>query len=162
MGMSLYDIDKNIEELTERLIDEETGEIDEEVMKQLEQLDIDLDKKLEQYGVVIKSLTAEVDALTAEKKNLESRIKVRLNKILRMSDMVNRILKGKKRKYATVEYSYRMSQSVNVVNEELVPDELCKFETTRRPMKTEIKKLLKADKEVPGCVLEEKQNLQIK
>lgn len=162
MGLSLYEINTEIEALTDILIDEETGEINEEVLQKLEQLDIDLDEKLESYGVVIKNLTAEIDALTAEKKALTRRIEVRANRITRMSEIVNRILKGKKKRYDKVEYSYRQSSSVNVVNEDLVPDELCNLKVSRNPMKTEIKKLLKKGHEVPGCVLEEKNNLLVK
>lgn len=162
MTMSLYEIDARIEELTERLVDPETGEIDEEVLAELDQLDIDLDEKLESYGVVIKSLKAEIEALTAEKKAIEQRIRVRANRITRMSELVNRILKGEKKKYPKAEFSYRKSKAVEIVNEELVPDYMCRFETVKRPVKANIKDVLDNGGEVPGCRLVISNNLQIK
>lgn len=160
--MNLYEINEKIDELTNTMIDPDTGEILEDVLAEIDELQMDMDEKLENIGIVIKSVTAEIDALTAEKKNLEKRIKVRMNKISRLSEYVNNILKGTPKKYAKVEYGYRKSQSVDVVNEEIVPDELCIFKTERKPSKTDIKKLLKDGKEVPGCILVESQNLQIK
>ena len=160
--VNLYQINEQIEMLAEQMIiDSETGEIDEEVMAQLEQLNIDFDEKMENIGIIIKSTTAEVDALVNEKKALEKRIKVKMNKINRLCDYVNSVLKGKKREYGRVVYGFRRGTKVNVVNEDLVPDALCKYETTRKPMKTEIKALLKDGKDVPGCLLEETMNLQV-
>lgn len=162
MGLTLYEINERIEELTSTMIDPETGEILEEVLAEIDQLNMDMDEKLENIGIVIKSVTAEVDALKAEEKALKRRIEVRMNKIDRLSEYVNNILRGTPKKYTRVEYGYRRSQSVDVVNEEIVPNELCRFETKRTPMKADIKKLLKDGKNVPGCVLVEKNNLNIK
>lgn len=160
--MNLYEINEQIEMLTEQMVDPETGEINEDIMGQIDDLEIDYDTKMENCGVVIKSLTAEVDVLTAEKKALESRIKVKMNKIERLCNYINANLKGQKKEYPKVAFGYRKGSKVNVVSEELVPDDLCRYETTRKPIKSEISKLLKAGEEVPGCVLEETMNLQIK
>ena len=75
---------------------------------------------------------------------------------------MNRSLGGQRFETAKVAFSYRKSERVDVINEEIVPDKFCRFETKRVPSKTDIKKMLKSGEEVPGCVLVESQNLQIK
>lgn len=161
MGLNLYQINEQIEELSEKMIDVD-GVIDEEVMEQIEALQLDMDTKLENIGILIKSLRAEVEALKAEKDGLDTRIKVRINKIDRLSNYVSNNLKGKKKSYDRVEYGFRKSEKVEVVNPDIIPDEYMKVETTSKPMKTEIKKVLKEGKKVPGCVLETNLNLQVK
>ena len=161
MSSSLYEINKSIEELTEKMVDPETGEINEEVMAQLEQLDMDMDEKLENYGLVMKQLMAEASILIDESKALKRRAEVKLNKYGRMEQLVKMVQNGKPKEYKRVKFGFRPSQSVEVVNEELVPDEYCIFKTDRKPQKREIKKLLNEGKEVPGCVLVEHENLQL-
>lgn len=158
---SLFEINKDIEELMEKMIDPETGEINEEVMGQLEQLDMDMDEKLENYGLVMKQLMAEASALIDESNALKRRAEVKLNKYGRMEQLVKMVLNGKPKEYKRVKFGFRPSKSVEIVNEDLVPDEYCIFKTERKPQKTEIKKLLNAGKEVPGCVLVEHENLQL-
>ena len=158
---SLYDINREIEELTEQMVDPETGEINEEVMEQLEQLDMDMDEKLENYGLVMKQLMAEASALIDESKALKRRAEVKLNKYGRMEQLVKMVLNGEPKEYKRVKFGFRPSKSVEIVNEELVPDEYCVYKTEKKPQKTEIKNLLNAGKEVPGCVLVEHENLQL-
>lgn len=158
---SLYEINKSIEELTEKMVDPETGEINEEVMAQLEQLDMDMDEKLENYGLVMKQLMAEASALMDESKALKRRAEVKLNKYGRMEQLAKMVLNGKPKEYKRVKFGFRPSKSVEIVNEDLVPDKYCIFKNERKPQKTEIKKLLNAGKEVPGCVLVEHENLQL-
>ena len=158
---SLYEINKSIEELTEKMVDPETGEINEEVMAQLEQLDMDMDEKLENYGLVMKQLMAEASILMDESKALKRRAEVKLNKYGRMEQLVKMVLNGNPKEYKRVKFGFRPSKSVEIVNEDLVPDKLCFYKNVKQPKKAEIKKLLNAGKEVPGCVLVEHENLQL-
>lgn len=159
---ALWEIDEQIRDITESLVDEETGEINEEAIELLEQLGIERDEKLENIGIVLKTLEFEIDAIHNEIKALKRRAEVKLNKHNRLSEYVKKSLGGKTFETSKVAFSYRRTQSVNVVNEEIVPDEWCKFETTRKPIKMEIKKALKNGENVPGCVLEDNVRLQIK
>ena len=159
---TLYELNDQIANLTEHLVDEETGEINEEVFSQLEQLSIDRDEKIEGCGIVMKNLLVEITALKAEIDNLKKRMTVKANKYERMAEYVKENLNGDSFETAKVAFSFRKSDKVEVVNEEIVPDDLCKFETRRSPMKTEIKKMLRAGEKVPGCVLVENANLQLK
>ena len=60
------------------------------------------------------------------------------------------------------ELSYRKSEAVVLTDEAVIPDEYKKEKLTVSIDKTEIKKALKAGTEVPGAVIEVRQNLQIK
>lgn len=162
MSRTLWEINEQIDMLTEQLVDEETGEINEEVMEQLEQLAIDRDEKIEACGIVMKQLASEVEAINAEIKSLKARANAKAKRHDRIAEYVKQTLQGEKFETAKVAFSYRKSQSVEVVNEEIVPDEWCRFETTRKPLKSEIKKALKGGEQIPGCVLVESMNLQIK
>ena len=159
---TLWEIDEQIRNMTEMLVDEETGEINEEALDTLEQLELDRDIKLENCGIVMKNLRAEIEAIQAEIKALKKRATAKANKYDRLAEYVKRSLDGETFETSKVAYSYIKSQSVDVVNEELVPDEWCKFETTRKPVVSNIKKALKDGEQVPGCVLVENMNLQVK
>ena len=82
--------------------------------------------------------------------------------IIPQGEYVKATLKGKPFERARVSMTFRKSERVEIDDESLVPDEWCKFETTRTPMKTEIKKALKNDEKIPGCVLVENMNLKVK
>lgn len=161
MGMKLYEISAELERLERILIDPQTGELDEDVMAEIDSLEIKKEEKLEDIGILIKSLTAEVDALVTEKKALEKRIKPIMNKIEWLCSYANNTLQGEEFKTSKVWYHYRQSSAVIIDDEDLVPDELVRCEVKRTPVKTEIKKLLKAEQKVPGCHLEERMNLNI-
>lgn len=162
MGFTLYELNEQIEDLTERMIDPETGEVDEEIMNQIDLLKMDVDAKLDAIGIVIKSLTGEIDIFTQEKKNLQKNIDSRMRKIERLCNYSNLVLKGKPKSLRHVQYSYHKSQKVQIVNEDMIPDKYMKFEMKSTPVKTEIKKALKNGENVPGCYLEDKNNLIVK
>lgn len=160
--MTLYEINEQIELLTENLVDEETGEINEEIMEQLDQLQMDREEKLENCGIVMKNLRSEIEAINEEIKALKKRATTKANRHDRIGEYVSQTLKGEKLETAKVAFGFLPSTKVDVVDEASVPDEWCKFKTTREPMKSEIKKALKNGEKVPGCVLVEKMNLQVK
>lgn len=160
--MNLFNIDVEIERLSEHLIDEETGEINEEVMEQLEQLNMDREKKLENIGCLIKEVKAEAEAIDAEMKALKSRRDTKLRKMESLMNYASYALDGKPLETSRVAFGFRKSDSVEIIDEDVVPDEYCQIKTERKPMKPDIKKMLRSGKDVPGCVLREHLNLQIK
>ena len=93
---TLWEINNQIELLTEQLVDEETGEINEEVMAQLVQLEIDRDEKIESCGIVMKQLASEVEAINAEIKSLKARAEAKANRHDRIGEYVKVTLKGEK------------------------------------------------------------------
>lgn len=162
MGYNLYEMEHEMESLLEQLVNENTGEVNEDILAKVEELEGDIDERVHKCGLYIKNQTALVDALTNEINALKKRRDVAMNRISRTCDYVNVSLKGQKKEFGDVAFSFRTSKSVDIINEDLVPDELCRFETKRTPVKTDIKEKLTSGEKVPGCVLVEKLNLQVK
>ncbi|MBR5306855.1 MAG: siphovirus Gp157 family protein [Oscillospiraceae bacterium] len=169
MGLTLYQIDSAIKQALDNAlaeqIDPETGEIIEGNFDELEQLSVDRTEKIENIGAYIKSLQAEADAIKAEEDNLKRRRRSREKEIDRLKGYVaDSLLKNGQDKFksAKVEFSFKESKSVNVLNLEAVPAEYIRTTIKHEANKTEIGKLLKSGQAVPGCELEIKQNLQMK
>ena len=160
--MNLFSIDVEIERLADQLIDEETGEINEEVMAQLEDLEMARDTKLENLGCLIKAKMAEAEAHDAEMKTQKKWRDSCLKEVDRLMAYAGLVLNGEKFETAKVKFGWKKSTGVVIPDESLVPDEYCLYKTERKPLKAEIKKLLKGGTEEPGCFLEERQNLQLK
>lgn len=162
MSMTLYEINKSIEELLENLVDEETGEVDEEKLDELNQLNVDRNEKIENCILYAKSMKADAEAIQRESDALKKRAMSKLNRAENTLKYVEMCLGGEKFETDKCAVSYRTSQAVEILNEELIPDELCVYKTERKPSKADIKKLLKSGKEVKGAVLVERKNMQIK
>lgn len=159
---ALWEIDEQIENIMNTLVDEETGEINEEALEQLEQLGIEREEKLENCGVVIKNLKAEIEAIQNEIKALKRRAEIKANKVDRLMAYVENSLKGEPLETSKVSYSFRKSERVEISEDALVPDQWCEYKIERKPKKNEIKAALKNGESISGCQLVEKMNLQIK
>lgn len=162
MSINLYEVNELIDELTESLIDFETGEIDEAVLEQIENLEMEKEQVIENLSLKVKNIRAFVDALTNEKKSIESRIKTSTNRADRIENYIANALQGKPFSTSKCQISWRRSERVEIVNEESIPEEYMKYQTTSKPDKTLIKDALKNDKQVPGAMLVEKNNMSIK
>ena len=158
--MTLFEINEQIQKAIELGFDPETGEILD--ASALEQLQIDRDEKVENICLYIKDLKAEAVALDNEKKALEARKTVAEKKSDSLSRYLQAMLDGEKFKTARCAVSYRKTQAVNIVDESLLPKEYLRFKTTSAPDKTAIKDAIKAGKDVPGAMLEERQSMTIK
>lgn len=77
-------------------------------------------------------------------------------------DYLLKLFKIEKMQTEINELSYRKSEAVVFTDEEAIPAEYKKEKITISVDKTEIKKALKAWTEVPGAIIETRQNLQIK
>ena len=160
--MNLFEIDVNIERLADQLINEETGEINEEVMAELDELEMARDKKLENIGCLIKAKMAEAEAHDAEMRTQKMWGDSCRKEVDRLMAYAGLVLNGESFETTKVKFGWRKSTGVVIPDESLVPEEYCLVKKERKPMRGEIKKLLKGGQEVPGCFLEERQNLQIK
>ena len=156
---SLYEIDEAIRNF-EFEIDEETGEILNP--HGLDDLQMERDKKIENIGLYIKSLEAEKEAVKHEKENFAAREKTIGNKIDRLKDYLMYALEGQSFRTPRLIVGYRSSESVEISDEFLIPDEYCNFNVVRKPDKTLLKKSLKQGKEIMGATLVEKSNIQVK
>jgi len=119
-------------------------------------------EKLEGYAMVVKNLESDIAGLKAEEKRLADRRKSLENGVKRMKEAMQDtlLLTGEKRvKTSKFTISLRKSTSVEVENEDLIPEEFVKI--TKTISKSELAKRLK-EAEVPGARLVENQSLQIR
>ena len=160
--MTLWEIDKRINEILENdfYIDEETGEVF--LPESLDDLSVERTEKIENIALYIKNLKSEAEAIKSEVESLKSRADIKKKKAERLTDYLDKILGGEKLETPKVALSYRKSTSVNIENEEIIPDEFMTIKTEKKPNKVAIAKSLKNGETVIGCELVEKQNLQIK
>lgn len=153
--MNLYEIDSAIMDC----VDMETGEIID--MEALEDLQMERDQKIEGIGCWIKNLLADAKALKEEKDNLAARQKAAENKAASLKAYLSSYLNGEKFKTAKVSISYRKSDSVNIAEGAVIPEEYLKY-SEPAPDKIGLKAALKAGEKIQGISLVTSNNIQIK
>lgn len=164
--MNLYKMNAQIQWLLERLVasvDDETGEVDSEIVRELDTLSMARDTKLENIGIFIKSLVAEAEAIRTEEIKLAKRRVVKENTVNRLKEYVaNNMLSQNQMKFDSprVAYSFRRSEAVNITGD--VPKKYMTRTVTEKPDRKAITAAIKAGQKVRGAELVEKQNLQIK
>ena len=168
-SFKLWEIPQAIEDVTDYLVDPETGEVlsDEEARELIDKLEIEKDNKVEYLAKLVKNYNAEVDALKAQKKVFDERIKSATKKADRIKDYIKFSLQGEKWKAedASISVSYRTTKDVvNVTNLDNIPVEYYKpvahYEINLD--KTRIKKELKEGITIEGVELEDRQSVIIK
>ena len=157
--MTLYEINTSITNAIEHGCDTETGEIIS--ADELDALQIAREEKIENIGLLIKNLNAEAAALKAEKDAFAARQKSAENRVEWLKRYLANNLNGETFKTSRIAMSWRKSDAVEIQSMESVPEAYMKYKDPE-PDKMAIKKALKAGECVPGCVLVEKNNLQIK
>ena len=165
--MNLYEIEKSLNEFMEKgfekYVDTETGEFDEQGFNlELAELELAKDEKIENIGLFIKNLSADIVELKAEEKALAERRKAKENKAEYLKNILAVSLGGKKLETAKIALTFRKSEQVKIVDEEKLPKDFLKVKVTVSADKTAIKKAIKAGQAVVGAELVEVQNLQIK
>lgn len=157
--MTLYEIESEIL----NCFDPETGEILDEAL--LDALNLERTVKIENILCLIKNLNAEANAIRDEEKNLERRRKSAENKAERLKNYVAMALNGENFKTPRVSATWRKSKAV-------VVDDVCNLMTgdfdsflkykEPEPDKTKIKQALESGFKIPGCRIEERNNMNIK
>lgn len=159
--MKLYEVNQRIEELSEQMVDIETGEINEEIFAELTELVEEKEDRLESIFLHIKNLASDITALKVERDSFEKRIKRKTREMDRLLDWTTMLQKGKTFETDKVRVKYRRSQKVEIKDESLIPEKYIKFKTTKSPDKTAIKDVLKNGGYVEGAVLVERFNPNI-
>lgn len=157
--MNLYELNKAIADF-DLEIDEETGEVLN--ADDLDQITLARDEKIENIALWVKDLLAEADAIKAEEQALAKRRKQAENKADWLKRYVAQALEGEKFKTPRVAISYRTSEAVEILDEDLIPEEFLMIKTEYKPDKKAIKDELKVGGEVEGAVLVKRTSLQIK
>lgn len=154
---TLYDIIKSIESF-EFEVDEETGEILN--MAELDALQVDKETKVENIALFIKNLKADAAMYADEEKAFAQRKKAAANKADRLQKYLAAMLAGEKYKSARVAITWRKSEQVDITSIDELPAGY--YVTEKRPDKMAIKKAMKNGEQVPGAVLVERENIQVK
>lgn len=181
---TLYEINNQIETIVEKFagaFDEVTGEIiDEELFaesqKELDNLEIAQNEKIENIACYIKNLHSDIFAIENEIKNLSQRKKVKEHQLKRIKEYLAKFLKFKgikKIETPKAVVSFRKSEVLEIEDEELIID-WCRYrgflkEQKPEINKAEVKKYIKelveeGDEDLCPTEIKivEKQNLQIR
>ena len=158
--MTIYEIDQQLT----ALVDEETGEIMD--YEAFEALSMDRDKKIEGMINWYKDLSADAMKIREESRKLRDRQASLEKKAAKLMEYIQKALAGNTFQTPTCEVKYRKSKAVETddsfINWAIEHDDsLLKYEMPK-PDKTAIKEALQNGAEIPGAVLVEKINMQIK
>ena len=157
--MKLYEI----EDAILNCLDPETGEIIDEAL--FDELNLKYEQKIENILLAVKNLTAEAKAIREEEQNLAKRRRVTENKAESLKNFVSGILNGTNFKTPRVTATWRKSEGVVVGSvSDLMKNNLDDYLKFKEPEadKTKIKAALKSGVNIPGCYIEERNNLNIK
>lgn len=161
--MNLFEIDRAIEECTRAVVDEATGEIVGTAidLQMLEGLQMERDQKVRNIACWMKNLKSDVIALKAQKDAFAARQKSAENKLESLKNYLSAYLDGKAVKETEFAISFRKTKSVNILNEDAVPD------TYKVPQAPKVDKAalladLKAGAEVPGAEIKESLAMTLK
>lgn len=152
--MNLYEINQEIMSCW----DEETGEILD--VQKFDALQLALEDKLEGIGCYIKNLEAEAAALKAEKDAFAAREKTTKNKAASLKNYLAGYLQGCPFETLRVKVSFRKSESLEVSETAVVPEEYLKH--TVEVNVSDLKKAVKAGLVLDGVQLVQNQNIQIR
>ena len=162
---TLYEINAELENAINQMfldVDQETGEVSDEWVQRIEDLQMQKDEKLDNIGAIIKNKMADVKALKDEESALKARREVKEREIENLKNYVSGILNGEKFESARVVFGFRKSDKIIVDNEEMIPKEFMKQKIEYSPDKVNIKKAIMDGVQVAGCHIETENNLQIK
>lgn len=169
--MKLYEIAEEYESL---MCAVESGDIPEEAIADtLESITSLLEDKADNIACLIKNLTAEAEAIKAEKKNLEDRIKAKERRVESLKAYLSGVLirsgyGERKLETARNRISFRKSKGVAIDNEcdfmIWAQDNRNDLLTYKDPTinRTAIKKAIEDGEEVVGAHIEDRLNIQIK
>ena len=141
-------------------------ELFKEIMKEeVQKAYKDFDEYMNKVSYKRQEISMKLAWLKDEQARIQSLVESKEKELKRMDNFINFLMQSfQKDKLETNLYkiSYRKSESVEIINEEMIPQEFMKEKTTVAPDKTAIKEALKNWAEVPGATIKINNNLQIK
>ena len=162
--MTIYEIDKAIQDAYDAGIDPETGEIcDDVAFAMIDELKMERSAKVENVACWIKDLKAEAAAIKAEADALAKRAKSAENKATHLTAYLGYALGGEKFKTPKCSVSYRKSVSVEVDPEalELLDTKYLRFKDPE-PDKKAIAEAMQQGEVLEGCRFVENTSVIIK
>jgi hypothetical protein len=150
--LKLYEINFELEKLLNEAIDFDTGEIHEDYIKEIEELELKKDEKILNTGKYIKSLVAFVATLKEEKKRIDGLMKS-TNKKIETLDKYLRIFVNLGDKYQDGQctISTRKTSSVVINDPDSIPDIFKITVSSVNISKTDIADAIKEGEEVEGA-----------
>lgn len=164
MNKSIYHIEKEYALIAEELI-ENGGEITPEIATALQINEQELQVKATNYAFVIKQMIGDVDLIEAEIKRLQALKKSKETVTERLKETIQAAMEHHgilKIETPLIKLSFRKSESVEILDEEMLNSKYITSKTTHAPNKTAIKEAIKAGEIVEGAALNQNQSLQIK
>ena len=171
-AFDLFQVNGQIHHLIENNIDDETGEINDEITAQLNELQIEMDTKIVSVANYTKCLDAMIEAGKLESRriadhvgymtNLKDRLKTALKAFVPEGEKVVNPETGK------ILISWRKSKSLDILDDEKVmaycEKSLPEAIKTPEPylLKSEIKKAIQDGVGIDGAELIQKNNIQIR
>ena len=162
--MKLYKINEAIQELADRLVDPDTGEIavnEDEIMEEIGALQMERKSILEYLAKIVLNNRADADAMKTEETRLKNCRKI----LEKREDRLMYVLKREcpeTTRLGVVTLCYRKTRRVEVSDEAaavawLKENQLenCINQPEPTVYKDEVKKLISAGKTVPGCAIVE-------
>ena len=163
--MSLYEkevyyLDKIINDFIENNPDQE---LNANIVKSLlGKVELDIKETAVNVCKYIKSLESNIKAYEDERKRLETNKKLDVKKIESLEEFIKPYIISKNiKQIGTFKTSIRKSESINILDESLVPEDFKAYTQILKIDKKELKKAYK-EKEIEGCEIIIKQNLTIK
>ena len=163
---TLNEIHWEVQALLEKQYDHETGEVDEEVEKRLDQLGLDREAKIINTVKFIKNSLPRIESLKAQKKVWESEVK-RIGAMIKKAEEYNDWLKAnivyKMEESEIIEGEGQRirrgkpSKSVEFIDKDRIP--MAYYSLEKKFDKASIKQDLEAGKEVEGAIIQTKPRL---
>ena len=164
MSNSIFNIGNELQLIINEII-ESGGEVNEETENALIIKEGELQNKSQSYGYLIKSMEYDVNTIDSEINRLEGLKRVRNNTIKRLKTVLSDSMQQfevEELKTATLKINFRKSQTVEILDEDLIPKEFKTVKVTTSISKAEIKKAIKNGELVVGADLIDHKNIQIK
>lgn len=160
---SIYDLNKNYQEVAALLETAETEEEMQAINDTLEMLDVSIEEKVENTAKYIKNVESDIEGIKAEINRLTALKKQKERNTEWLKTNIEYALKTKgidKLEVGTFKCGYRKSEKTIVDDVNKLPDELKKVEY--KPMAAEIKKYIKEHGSLDGARIETCMNFYIK
>ena len=159
-SMTLYQINRRLEEAFYSCFDPETGEVIGDISI-LDDLQMAKDEKVENTACLYKNLMADAKALREEANNLIKRARTCENRAERIFNYLAEELDGEPFKSPKTAISFRESKATEILDITKIPEEFLRFSDPTAD-KTAIKKAIESGQEVPGAAVVLHNNMQIK
>lgn len=161
--VSLYLLNKEFEEAFQTYTDAETDVEKQDALRVLSLIQVDKEQKYANCCAHLKNLDAmleNIELATARLKDKKEALSRKIEKF--RSYIASCVGENEKWTDGVHSISWRASESVEILDEKLVPEQYTTEKVTYSPDKRTILRDLKAGASIPGCEIKRLRNLQIK